>query len=101
MIIPEGPPIGESQANGRVEEAGKTIREYAKVYKDKIEYEIKETLPSDATIVQWMLIWAAMVGSRYKVGADGKTVRHRMKDSKDADARWWRCRLERRSGRSN
>ena len=79
IVIPEGPPVGDSQANGRVEEAGKTIREYAKVYKDKIEFEIKETTPSEAVIMQWLLRWAAMVGSRYKVGADGKTPYERLK----------------------
>ena len=61
VTVPEGPPVGESQANGRVEEAGKTIREFAKVYKDKIEFEINEVLPSEATVVQWLLRWAAMV----------------------------------------
>ena len=79
IIIPEGPPVGESQANGRLEEAGKTFREFAKVYKDKIEFEIKEVIPGDATVVQWLLRWAAMVGSRYKVGADGRTPYERLK----------------------
>ena len=34
QITPEQPPRGESESNGRVEEAGKRIREMVKVYKD-------------------------------------------------------------------
>ena len=74
--------MGESQANGRIEELGKTIREYVKVYKDKIEYEVKETLKSEDPIMQWLLRWAAMVGSRYKVGSDGKTPYESLKGRK-------------------
>ena len=36
-MTPEGPPPGEHQSNGRVEEAGKTMRGLAKVFKDAIE----------------------------------------------------------------
>ena len=36
-ITPEQPPKGESSSNGKVEEAGKTIRSMAKVFKDMIE----------------------------------------------------------------
>ena len=30
-VIPENPPKGESQSNGRIEESGKTIRGFVKV----------------------------------------------------------------------
>ena len=30
-------------------------------------------------MVQWLLRWAAMVGSRYKIGTDGKTAYERLK----------------------
>ena len=32
-VIPENPPKGESQSNGRIEESGKTIRGFVKVMK--------------------------------------------------------------------
>ena len=32
-VTPEGPPVGEHQANGTVEEAGRTIRDQARVLK--------------------------------------------------------------------
>ena len=81
-MIPEGSSVGESQSNGRVEEAGKTVREYAKVYKDKIEFAIKEKIPGDAAIMQWMVRWAAMVRSRHKVRKGGETPCERLKGRK-------------------
>ena len=51
-ITPEQPPPGESQANGRVEEAGKTIRGIVKVFKDSIEHRIGERLDTEAVLLQ-------------------------------------------------
>ena len=31
IVVQEGPAVGESQSNGRVEEAGKTVREFVRV----------------------------------------------------------------------
>ena len=36
-VIPENPPKGESQSNGRIEEAGKTIRGFVRVMKSQID----------------------------------------------------------------
>ena len=36
-VVTESPAQGESQSNGLVEEAGKTVREFARVFKDVIE----------------------------------------------------------------
>ena len=71
-ITPEQPPTGESQSNGKVEEAGKTIRSMAKVFKDMIEDKIEEEIASDSTIMQWLVRWAAMLYSRSKVGSEEK-----------------------------
>ena len=81
-ITPEQPPTGESQSNGKVEEAGKTIRSMAKVFKDMIEDKIEEEIASDSIIMQWLVRWAAMLYSRYKVGPDGKTAYERQKGRK-------------------
>ena len=65
-VIPENPPKGENQANGRAEEAGKTSEENAGV-----------TLGSSDAIVQWLVRWSAMVPSRFLIGKDGKTAYER------------------------
>ena len=63
-ITPKGPPAGESQANGRVEEAGKTVREMMKVYKCRLEAGV-DVLDDKSIIMQWMARWAAMAYNRY------------------------------------
>ena len=81
-VIPEQPPPGESQANGRVEEAGKTLRGYVKVFKDVLEKKTGEKIPTDAAILQWLVRWAAMLHSRFRLGTDGKTAYERQKGRK-------------------
>ena len=46
-ITPEQPPKGESSSNGKVEEAGKTLRSLVKVLKDMIEDKTGQEIESD------------------------------------------------------
>jgi hypothetical protein len=78
-ITPELAPKGESSSNGRVEEAGKTVRGLVKVLKDQMEHKTHMTIESSDVIMQWLVRWAAMMYSRYKTGADGKTAYQRQK----------------------
>ena len=78
----EGPPKGESQSNGAVEEAGKTIREFARVLKSQVEYYAHVELRADDNITQWLLRWAAMGASRFLVGTDGKIPYERRRGRK-------------------
>ena len=73
IVVQEGPAVGESQSNGRVEEAGKTVREFVRVLKEQIEGKTNVMLQCDDVIIQWMIRWAAMMVSRYMVGKDGRT----------------------------
>ena len=77
VVSPESPPVGEKQANGITEEAGKTAREIMKVYKCALEDGIKESLLDDSILLQWMARWAAMAHNRYQVGHDGRTAYQR------------------------
>ena len=81
-VTPEQPPPGESQSNGKVEEAGKTIRSYVKVFKDMLEEKTGHPIPTDAVILQWLIRWAAMLHSRFRQGADGKTAYERQRGRK-------------------
>ena len=72
-IVPEVPAKNESQSNGVVEDAGKTIREFAIMLKDQLEERAKTTLNCDDVISLWMIRWAAMLVSRFLVGRDGRT----------------------------
>ena len=70
-MVPEKPPKGEFQSSGAVEEARKSVREMAKVLKDTIEAKTKVKLKVDWAIMPWLIRWAAMQLSRYKVGPGG------------------------------
>ena len=52
------------------------------VYKDQLEERASVKLQSTDVILLWMIRWAAMVYSRYKVGEDGKTPYERQKGRK-------------------
>ena len=75
-VTPEHPPAGQSQSNGAVEEAGKTVREIMRVYKCQLEDKIGK-LEDEEIIYQWMARWAAMAYNRFQQGSDGKTAYQR------------------------
>ena len=64
IVVQERPAVGESQSNGLVEEAGKTVREFVWVLK---EGKTNVKLKCDDVIIQWMIRWAAMMDSRYEL----------------------------------
>ena len=80
--IPELAPRGESQANVKAEDAGRRVREYARVYKDQLEDRIQGIIEPGDPIMQWIIRWAGMVISRYVVGPDGKTAYERIRGRK-------------------
>ena len=57
-VTPEQPPKGEHQANGAVEEAGRTVREMAKVFKLQLEARIGRKIDMPEPIAQWLIRWA-------------------------------------------
>ena len=50
-VVIEKAPKGESQSNGAVEEAGKSVREVAKVLKDALEVKLKSKILPDAVVL--------------------------------------------------
>ena len=79
IMIPEYPAKGEKAENGFIEEAGKTVREYFCTFLSQIEDGVDDKIPLDATIIPWIVRWAAICHSRYAVGKDGKTAYERLR----------------------
>ena len=77
MISLEQPPKGEHASNGVVEEAGKTIRGMAKVFKMHLESRLRRTLHTKEPVMHWLVQWAAMALSQFRVGKDHKTAYQR------------------------
>ena len=78
-MTPEGPPVGEHQANGTVEAAGRTIMDQARVLKVQLQARVGREIEADKPIKPWLIRWAAMSVSRFMVGKDGKTPYQRLK----------------------
>ena len=73
-VVPEDPPRDESQSNGTVEEASKTVREFVRVLREHVQDKAEVELGASDEIVLWMARWAAMMVSRFLVGKDGLTA---------------------------
>ena len=77
--IPELAPRGESQSNGRAEDAVRRIREYARVLKEQLEDKIQDVLDPGDCIMQWLVRWAALLITLFSVGTDGKSAYERIR----------------------
>ena len=56
-VVQEDPPRGESQSNGTVEEAGKTVREFVPVLREHMQDKAEVELGASDVIVLWMVRW--------------------------------------------
>ena len=74
-IVQEGPAACESQSNGLVEEAGKTVKEFVRELKEQIEGKTNVKLKSDG-----MIRWAVMMVSKYMVGTHGRATYERRRN---------------------
>ena len=72
----------ESQSNGTVEEAGKTVREFVRVLREHVQDKAEVELRASDVIVLWMVRWAAMMASMFLVGKDGLTAYERRRGRK-------------------
>ena len=73
-ISPEQPPKGEHASNGVVEEAGKTMRDMAKVLKLQLESKPSRSLHMKEPIMHGLIRWTAMALSMFQVGKDRKQL---------------------------
>ena len=73
-VVPENPPRGESESDGTVEEAGKTVREFVRFLRSHVQDKAEVELGASDVIVLWIVRWAAMMVSRFFVGKDGLTA---------------------------
>ena len=47
--------------DGKVENAGKTVRDWVKVFKLQLEHNLHTELSPSDIIIEWMVRWAAMI----------------------------------------
>ena len=75
-------PVGESECNGRVENAIRRVQEKVRVSRHQLEDGIKQRLHDDAPIVAWLARWAAEIISKYAPGDDGRKPFERIRREK-------------------
>ena len=72
-IVPTNSPVGESECNGRAENAIRRVKEKTRTLMAQIEEGIKEKLPNAAAIIPWMVRWSGELISKY-----APTQQHRL-----------------------
>ena len=73
QIVPERPPVGESQSNGIIERAVLLVAGQARTLKAALEHRFWARVPPDARILCWLVEFAAYLMNRCDIGTDGKT----------------------------
>lgn len=77
-MIPINSPVGESECNGRVENAIRRAREKIRTLRHQVETNTKRKIQDNAPIMVWMVRWVAEVISKYIVGGDRKSLYERI-----------------------
>ena len=83
-IIPVNSPVGESESNGRVENAIQRIQEKTRALRHQLETNIKMKIMDSTPIMAWLVRWAAELLSKYSCGDDGKSPHERIHGEKCA-----------------
>ena len=72
-VIVEASPVGESQSNGRVENAARRVKGQVRIMKEALDYRYKARIPANHSVLSWIPRQAAATLTRYSVGKDGRT----------------------------
>ena len=62
-----------------MEEAGRTFRDMARIINVQLEVTLKMEITPSMGIMQWLVGWAAMLLSKYRMDEDSKTPYERQK----------------------
>ena len=72
-------PVGESECNGRAENAIRRVKEKVRTLIGQLEDGIGQPIGKGSAIIPWAVRWAAELISRYAPGYDGKTPFERLR----------------------
>ena len=71
--VPRHSPVGESQSNGRVENAIRRVQEQVRAFYDQLKARTGVSLGTDHPVFEWLVEWAATTLTRFVIRGDGKT----------------------------
>ena len=78
-VIPVNSHVGESESNGRVENAIRRVQEKIRVLRHQLENNLKQEIQDNAPIMAWLIRWSAELISKYAPGDDGKNGYERIR----------------------
>ena len=78
----EASPVGESQSNGRIENAVRRVKGQLRTMKEALDYRYKSRIPASHPVLSWIPRQSAATLTRYSVGKDGRTPYHRWRGHK-------------------
>ena len=81
-VIPIDSPVGESESNGRVENAIRRVQERTRVLRHQVEERIRCKIFDSSPLLAWMVRWAAELISKYSCGDDGEFPHERLHGEK-------------------
>ena len=73
QFVPEASAVGESQSNGKAENAVQRLEDMVRTYKAALEGRLKCKIPIDSPIMDWMVLHATSVYNRHVCNEDGLT----------------------------
>ena len=73
QLTPEASSVGESQSNGKAENAVRRVEDLVRTYKSALETICGARLPADHPTFHWMVEHAASVLNRHLCNEDGET----------------------------
>ena len=71
-------PVGESQSNGGIEQAVRTVKGLLRVHLMALEAKISGRFPSEHPVLTWLVEHVSDIVSKHMVGLDGKTGYERL-----------------------
>lgn len=78
-VIQANIPLGESECNGRAENASKRVQEILRVLRHQIGQRTKQKLDDVSPVMAWTVRWAAEIIPTYAKGSDGLTPYERIR----------------------
>ena len=73
QLVPEASAVGESQSNGKAENAVQRLEDLVRTYKSALESHTRIRIPARHPITRWMVEHAASIHNRYVLNEDGST----------------------------
>ena len=73
QMVPEASAVGESQSNGKAENAVQKFEDLLRTYKSALETHLDSKIPVDHPIMRWMTEHVASVMNRHVCNPEGET----------------------------